>query len=212
MLKRFVAIVLLLLPLLASAEEFVAGKDYELINGADAKSNTPKVAVTEFFSYGCPWCYRIDPALMTWVKQQGNAIQFSRVPVVFNKDWTFYAKAYYTANLLGLESKLNPLLFKAIQDKGHSMNSNQAMIDFFTAQGIDPTTAKSAFENSTTIDMQLNQGTTLMARYHVNGVPAIVVNNQFKIDLQMAREEARLFKILDFLIAKTKSKESKSAA
>ncbi|KTD36618.1 thiol:disulfide interchange protein DsbA [Legionella nautarum] len=212
MLKRFVSIVLLVLPLLASAEEFVAGKDYELINGADAKPNTPKVTVTEFFSYGCPWCYRIDPALMTWVAQQGDAIQFSRVPVIFNKDWTYYAKAYYTANLLGLESKLNPLLFKAVQAKGHSMNSNQAMIDFFIAQGVDPATAKSAFENSTTVDMQLAQGTTLMARYHVNGVPAIIVNNQFKTDLPMAKEEARLFKILDFLIAKSKTEKTKTGA
>ena len=82
---------------------------------------------------------------MNWVKQKGDAIQFSRIPVVFNKDWGFYAKAYYTAHLLGQEAKFNPLLFQSIQNKKQSMNSNQAMIDFFTAQGVDNTTAKSAF-------------------------------------------------------------------
>ncbi len=206
MLKCFVAIIFLLLPVLACAEDFVAGKDYELVSATDTPNinNSKKIQVTEFFSYGCPWCYRIEPALMNWVKQQGDSIQFSRVPVVFNKDWIYYAKAYYTAHLLGLDTKLNPLLFKAVQDKANTMNSNPAMINFFIAQGVDPTTAKSAFENSTTIDMQIKEGTALMAREHVNGVPAVVVNNQYKTDLQMAKGEARFFKILAFLIAKAR--------
>lgn len=205
MLKRFLLIALLL-PTLAFADEFVAGKDYELVNGSSATQNKNKVAVTEFFSYGCPWCYRIEPSLAGWVKKQGSKIKFSRVPVVFNKDWTYYAKAYYTAHLLGLESKLNPALFKAIQDNKQSLNTNQAMIDFFTAQGVANATAKSAFENSTTIDMQVTAGTASMARFHVNGVPAVVVNNQYKTDLQMAQNEERLFKILDFLLAKSSKK------
>lgn len=212
MLRRFVSIIVLVLPLFAHAEDFIAGKDYEVLSGAaETSSSANKVLVTEFFSYGCPWCYRIEPTLMNWVKQQGATIEFSRIPVVFNKDWTFYAKAYYTAHLLGLETKLNPLLFKAVQDKTLSMNTNQAMIDFFKAQGVDSATAKSAFENSTTIDMQVSQGTALMSRYHVNGVPAILVNNQFKTDLQMAKGEERLLKVLDFLVAKANKKESKAA-
>ncbi|ARG98795.1 thiol:disulfide interchange protein DsbA/DsbL [Legionella micdadei] len=212
MLKQVISIIFLFLPLLGFAEEFVAGKDYELISGVNetpAPSNH-KTPVTEFFSYGCPWCYRIEPALESWVKQKGETIQFSRVPVIFHKDWAYYAKAYYTAHLLNLESKLNPLLFKTIQEKDNSMNSNQAMVDFFTAQGVDPTTAKSAFENSTTIDMQINEGTALMARYRVNGVPAFVIANQYKTDLQMAKGQERLLKILDFLITKANKNEIKS--
>ncbi|WP_058452289.1 thiol:disulfide interchange protein DsbA/DsbL [Legionella maceachernii] len=213
MLKRFIPIVFLFLPLLGFAEEFIAGKDYELVSGlTEPKAPNNKIPVTEFFSYGCPWCYRIEPALENWVKQQGNTIQFSRVPVIFHKEWAYYAKAYYTAHLLNLESKLNPLLFKTIQAKDNAMNSNQAMVDFFTAQGVDPATAKSAFENSTTIDMQINEATTLMARYHVNGVPAFVIANQYKTDLQMAKGEERLLKVLDFLISKANKKEIKTGA
>lgn len=205
MLKRFLLIALLL-PALAFADDFVAGKDYELVNGNTTTQPKNKIAVTEFFSYGCPWCYRIEPTLAGWVKKQGNKIQFSRVPVVFHKDWSYYAKAYYTAHVLGLEAKLNPALFKAIQDNKQSLNTNQAMIDFFTAQGVANATAKSAFENSTTIDMKVTAGTASMARFRINGVPAVVINNQYKTDLQMAKSEERLFKILDFLLAKANQK------
>jgi protein dithiol oxidoreductase (disulfide-forming) len=210
MLQRFLIITMLLLTLPTFAEEFVAGKDYQLVSGTLAKSaSNSKVLVTEFFSYGCPWCYRIEPKLLEWEKKQANVIQFSRVPVVFNKDWLIYAKAYYTVQLLGLEAKFSPLLFAAVQEKEHSLNTNKAMIAFFTAQGVDKATAESAFENSTTIDMQVNTGMSLMANYHIEGVPSFVINNQYKTNLEMAKTEERLWKILDFLVAKSNTKQKK---
>jgi thiol:disulfide interchange protein DsbA len=202
MLKRLIFIILFL-PWLAFAEEFAVGKDYEIINSGTPPVTSGKIPIIEFFSYGCPWCYRIEPALNSWVQQQGNKIQFSRVPVVFHKDWKLYAKAYYTANLLGLEDKLSPALFKAIQTDKRALANKEAMINFFTAEGVKEDTAKSAFENSTTIDMQLTEGLISMSRFHINAVPAVVVNNQYKIDLQMAKNQERFFQILDFLMHKS---------
>ncbi|ASQ47272.1 thiol:disulfide interchange protein DsbA/DsbL [Legionella clemsonensis] len=203
MVKRLLLIILLL-PTLTFADEFVAGKDYELVVGPATNAGSPKVTVTEFFSYGCPWCYRLEPALSTWLQQQGSKVQFSRVPVIFNKDWKVYAKAYYTAHLLGLETKINPALFKAIQTEKRNLANNEAMINFFTAEGADNNTVKSAFENSTMIDLQIAQDAALMSHYHVNGVPAVVVNNRYKTDLQMAQNQKRFFMILDFLVNKAR--------
>ncbi|MDP1603510.1 MAG: thiol:disulfide interchange protein DsbA/DsbL [Legionella sp.] len=201
MLRRFF-LILCLIPMMAFAEDFVAGKDYEVISGVTDKPTGAAVSVTEFFSYGCPWCYKIEPLLSQWVTAQDQKIQFNRVPVVFNKEWTYYAKAYYAADILGLGSKLNPLLFKAIQTDKQTLTSNQAMIDFFVAHGVDKETAESAFTHSTTIDMKVKEGNVIMGRFHINAVPAIIVNNQYKTDLQMAKGEERLFKVLDFLVAK----------
>ncbi|QRN02530.1 thioredoxin domain-containing protein [Legionella sp. MW5194] len=208
MLRRVLMMFALLLPLSALAETFVAGKDYELIKGNEVTAQSGPVTVTEFFSYGCPWCYRLEPSLTQWIKQQGDQIQFSRVPVVFNKDWSYYAKAYYTVNLLGQGAKLNPILFKTIQAKHGALTSNDTMIDFLTSQGIDKATAESAFKHSTTIDMQLNQGSAQMAQFHITAVPAVVINGQYKTDLQMAQGEDRLFKILDYLVQQAAKKES----
>ncbi len=213
MLKLFVAIIFFLTPFVTAAEDFVVGKDYEIVsNFSDSAPVNSKVEVIEFFSFGCPWCYRIEPTLMAWVKQQGDNIQFSRVPVVFNQTWVNYAKAYYTVQGLGLDAKLTPLLFKEIQSKkeGEALKSSEEMIKFFTDQGVELATAKSAFENSTTIDMEVKEGTNLMARYRVKGVPAVVINNQYKTDLQMAKSETRFLQILDFLVAKAGRKEGKN--
>ena len=168
-------------PVLALASDFVEGKDYQVISKGSAIAQT-EPTVTEFFSYGCPWCYKMETPLNEWAGKQGKSVQMERVPVVFRPVWELYAKAYYTASSLALSDKFNSLLFNAIQDKKQTLGSNQSMVDFFVANGVDKETAKSAFESSPTIELQVKQGMALMAKYQVNAVPAFVVNKTYKTD------------------------------
>ncbi len=200
MLKKLIGLIILL-PAIALAANFTEGKDYQVVSNphvTESKSKTP--VITEFFSYGCPWCYRMEAPLNEWVSKMGKNVQLERVPVVFKPEWELYAKAYYTAKTLALSDKLNPALFKAIQEDKNPLNTKQSMIDFFIGQGVDREIAKSAFENSPTIDMRVSNGMTLMAAYQISGVPAFVINNKYKTDLQMAGSPQRLFQILDYLL------------
>lgn len=200
MLKKLIALVLLV-PSLVFAADFVEGKDYQVVaNASIERSKTP--VVTEFFSYGCPWCYRIESSFNQWSVKLNKNASIDKVPVVFKPDWDLYAKAYYTAKTLALSDKLSPILFKAIQDEKKPLNSKQGMINFFVAHGVDREIAKSAFENSPTIDMRVKNGMELMAHYQINAVPAFVVNNKYKTDLQMAGSPERLFEIMDYLLRK----------
>lgn len=200
MLRKLVSI-LLLVPAIAFAAVFTEGKDYQVVSNPQTPDNKSKVpVVTEFFSYGCPWCYKIEPTVNDWSNKMGKNAQLERVPVVFKPEWELYAKAYYTAKTLALAEKLSPQLFKAIQEDKKPLSSKQSMIDFFTAHGVDREIAKSAFENSPTIDMRVHNGMALMANYQINAVPAFVVNNKYKTDLQMAGSPERLFQILDYLM------------
>jgi thiol:disulfide interchange protein DsbA len=201
MLKKLIGL-LLLLPTLVFATDFVEGKDYQVVaNASMDRTKTP--LVMEFFSYGCPWCYKLELPLNQWTLSlnQKNAIE--KVPVVFQHDWDLYAKAYYTAKTLAMSDKLSPMLFSAIQDKNSHLNSTQAMIQFFVAHGVDKEIATSAFEHSPTIEMHVQNGMKLMAEYQINAVPAFVINNQYKTDLQMAGTPKRLFEIMDYLIRKS---------
>ncbi len=201
MLKKLVYL-FLLLPALAMATGFIEGKDYQVVTNPQATDKGKTPVITEFFSYGCPWCYKIDPSLNEFIGKLGNSVQFDRVPVVFRPEWDLYAKAYYTAKTLALSDKLCPQLFKAIQEDKKTLSTKQEMIDFFVAHGVDREIAKSAFENSPTIDMRVANGMTLMANYQINAVPAFVINNKYKTDLQMAGSQDRLFQIMDYLIRK----------
>jgi thiol:disulfide interchange protein DsbA len=200
MLKKLIWL-MFLFPVLSLAAEFTEGKDYQIVTSTQIAENKSKVPViTEFFSYGCPWCYRIEAPLNDWAGKMGANAQLDRVPVVFKPDWELYAKAYYTAKTLALVNKVNPVLFKTIQVDKKSLATPQEMIQFFVGQGVDREIAKSAFQSSPTIDMHVKNGMNLMAQYQINAVPAFVINNKYKTDLQMAGNPERLFEILTFLM------------
>ena len=56
-----------------------------------------KPRVIEFFSYGCPHCYRFEPFVQAWLKTKPEDVSVLRVPVAFHDEWKFYAQAYYVA-------------------------------------------------------------------------------------------------------------------
>jgi len=206
--KFLIYVILFFTSSISLGAEFVAGKDYEIIKVNQSVNEIKgRVLVTEFFSFGCPWCYKIQEPFLNWVNQNQAKVYLKEVPVVFHKDWEYYAKAYYAAKALNISKTVGPALFKAIINDKLQLNSDKSMMEFFVKHGVNDDTAKSAFYHSPSIDLSVKSGILLMSSNHINAVPAFVVNNQFKTDLQMAKTEKRLFEILDFLVAEAK-KES----
>lgn len=205
--KRLAGFILVFFQSILFAAGFVVGKDYEVISGAPAPKSGQPVEVMEFFSYGCPWCYQLNKPLHEFIKKQGKQVELTQVPVVFQPGWHVYAKAYYAAKRLNKLETLGPAIFKAVQEDNKKLNNNKSMVAFFVEHGIDKETAESAFYNSPTIDTDVKQGNMAMAKYRIRGVPAVVVNGRYKVDLAMAKKMDRFFAILDFLIHRADSKD-----
>lgn len=205
--RVLVVITVIFFQSLTFASGFVAGKDYEVLsNDSLPKQTGQPVVVTEFFSYGCPWCYQLNKPLHDFIKKQGKQVELAQVPVVFQPGWNVYAKAFYAAKRLNKLDTLGPAIFKAIQEDNKKLDNDKAMVAFFIEHGVDKETAESAFYRSPTIDMDVKQGNLAMAKYRVRGVPAVVVNGRYKLDLAMAGQVDRFFVILDFLIHQVKDK------
>lgn len=208
MFKFIISILLCAMSFSGFTAEIIEGQDYELIKRSQGPSTDNKmVPVTEFFSYGCPWCARLDKSLSAWVEKKGKVIHFTKVPVVFNDHWAYYARAYYVVQSLSLKKSVHDALFKAIVIDKLPMNNTQAMVAFFTKNGVDPVVAESAFAHTPSIEIKLKADQGIMLYYQINAVPTIVVNGMYKTNLQMAKTEARLFEILDYLVAKSKPKK-----
>lgn len=203
MIQYVIAMVLFCMPMLTMSATFVEGKDYEVIQaaGATAYQGGP-VHVTEFFSYGCPWCYRLEAPMIEWTLKQGKAIHFSKVPVVFHENWDDYARAFYMLEALSLGKTVHEALFKTIIVDKQPLDSHQSLVDFFTKNGVDKGVAESAFSHSPSIELKLKVDEGLMAKFRINVIPTLVVNHQYKTNLQMAKTEGRLFEVLDYLVHK----------
>lgn len=199
MLKKFI-FALILFPTLLFADEFKAGKDYAELPVAARQDGQPQLL--EFFSYGCPACYRIEKPLEQWLATKKGTFRFERVPVVFHPEWKIYAKAYYIAKALSMSEKLSPLLFDAIQKNHQGLSTSKEMIDFFVAHGAQRELLESAFNDSTQITLEVGQGMQLMSRYQIRAVPAFIINGKYRTDGEMAGSPDRLFQVIDYLLKK----------
>ena len=205
--RRFYTLLLILLPIVVWANPvFIEGKDYALIPLAESVAQGDKVQVVEFFSFACPWCYRLEPAIEKWLKTKPKYVEFKRVPVVFEHGWDIYAKAYYTADSLNIAEKITPKLFDAIQTQKRDLSTQDKMATFFAEHGVDKEAFESAFRFSPSIDMHINHGKQLMRQYQVFSVPTIVIAGKYKTSPRMADgDNQRFIEILNYLVKKARS-------
>ncbi|CAN5376571.1 thiol:disulfide interchange protein DsbA/DsbL [soil metagenome] len=196
----------------AAEESFQLDKDYRLISpstsAAAPTTANKKIKVTEFFSYGCPWCYKLESELGLWLLNQPKNVDFERVAVIFEPGWPELAKAYYITDKLGLHAKMNSLLFMAVQLQGVDLSTQQALQKYFVENGV----TKQAFEKAyadADLEKRVKSGDSLMREYQIYEVPSFVVDGKYKTNMALASGDSKkLLRILDFLINKA-SKENK---
>ena len=81
-LRLFIA-ALLAAPLIASAQG--PRPQYSELNPPQpVDTDGKKIEVVEFFWYGCPHCYNLEPLIETWSKKLPPDVQFRPIPAVFN--------------------------------------------------------------------------------------------------------------------------------
>ncbi|MGX2039412.1 thiol:disulfide interchange protein DsbA/DsbL [Methylocaldum sp. MU1018] len=188
----------------AQAEEFKQGVDYDLVSPPQTTVDPDKVEVMEFFWYGCPHCYRFEPDLNAWLKKKPDNVVFIRQPAVFNARWAAHAKAYFTAEALGVVDKVHADLYDAIQNKKQALESEADLAKFFADHGVAEGDFRKAYK-SFAVDTKMRQAETMAARYGVTGTPNIIVNGKYRISPQQAKSFPRMLAITNALIGKESS-------
>jgi thiol:disulfide interchange protein DsbA len=160
-----------------------------------------KIEVLEFFWYGCPHCYKFEPYLQKWKKTLPADVVFIRVPAIFNAKWEVHARAYYTAELLGIAEQIHLPLFQAIHDKRQNLFTQEALSHFFAQYGVTPQTFNNTY-NSYMVNNRIQQAKQLLAAYKIDGVPTMVVNGKYTTSATLTGSHARAIEVVDQLIEK----------
>ncbi|ANE53997.1 MULTISPECIES: thiol:disulfide interchange protein DsbA/DsbL [Methylomonas] len=201
MLKIIALLGLMGLSALANAEG-----GYDPISPAQPVQNPDKVEVIEFFWYGCPHCYSLEPAMAEWLKTKPANVEFIRQPAVFSDLWGKHAKAYYTAEALGVLDKVHADLFDAIQNKKQKLTDENDLAKFFVEHGVKDEDFRAAY-NSFLVDAKLRQAESIGPRYGITGVPSLVVNGKYKVTAQSAKSQANMLNVVNQLIAQESPKK-----
>ncbi|MBC8549544.1 MAG: thiol:disulfide interchange protein DsbA/DsbL [Gammaproteobacteria bacterium] len=168
--------------------------------------NPDKIEIIEFFWYGCPHCYSFEPLLEKWVKSLPKNVEFIRQPAVFSDLWGKHAKAYFTAEALGVVDKVHADFFDAIQNKKQHLETEDQLAKFFVAHGVNENQFHDTY-NSFLIDAKMRQATTMAGRYGVTGVPAIIINGKFKTNGPIAGSHEKMLEVIDQLIKQESAKK-----
>ena len=78
---------------------FIEGLHYFKLPVPVETRDRAKIEVVEVFSYNCPHCYYLEPALGTWLAVQFDDVDFYRLPLATPNLQTL-AQGFYTAKAL----------------------------------------------------------------------------------------------------------------
>lgn len=158
-----------------------------------------RIEVIEFFWYGCPHCYNLQPALDAWLKRKPADVDFKRIPAAFRDSWLPHARIYYTLETLGELERLHHAVFAALHQNKETLMTANATADWAARNGIQPTQWLTAY-NSPEVTRKVDASKAQTQAYAVPGTPSLVVDGRYLTSSGMAESMPGVIQNLEGLI------------
>jgi thiol:disulfide interchange protein DsbA len=173
-----------------------AQQPYQQLNPPQPTGSPGKVEVLEFFWYGCPHCYSLEPAVAQWTKKTPPDVVFKRVHALPSDAWAEHARIFYTLEAMGKLEEFHQKVFDAIHKSNLNLANKKIRDDWLQKNGIDP--AKYAeMEKSFSVATNMNRAKDLTMKYKVDSVPRMTVDGKYVVTTESAGSIDRMFQIVD---------------
>jgi thiol:disulfide interchange protein DsbA len=213
MLKNWIKTVVLAASLMSAstAFAFTEGKDFKALSKPLPVAVAGKQEVIEFFWYGCPHCFSVEPVIKEWSAKLPKDVNFRRVHVMWDgrNDMEGHAKIFLALKTMGLEGKHQMAVMKAVQQDRIELRNEAKLFEWVKSQGIDVAKFKASY-NAFSTNVELKNLAKMTMDYQVDGVPMFIVNGKWVTSPSMVgANDATLTKMLDELIAKGRAAPKK---
>ena len=175
-------------------------ESYQEIRPPQPTDAQGKIEVLEIFWYGCPHCYSFEPYLDKWLQSKPDDVVFVRMPGVLNPAWIPHARAFYTAQKLGVLDTIHMPLFHALHRDRKRIFSEEELRDFFVEQGVKAEDFERVYR-SNEIDTRVKQALVKARGARITGVPAVIVNGRYMTTGTLTGTFENLLQVVDQLIA-----------
>ena len=157
-----------------------------------------KVEVVEFFSYGCPHCYALEPSIAAWQKTLPPQVVFRRVPVGFNALYEGYQKIFYALEAMGQLEAMHPKIFAAIHQQKLRLDKEADLVAFMNANGVDGAKFAELYK-SFSVQSKARQATQLSKAYGIDAVPTLGVQGRYVTSGAQAGSNERALAVASYL-------------
>lgn len=189
--------------IMQKAVPYEQGMHYEKLSRPYETGDKSHVVVYEFFGYTCPHCSNFQPYMNPWHAKFPENVKLVRVPVVFHPTWEPYARAYHTAEMMGIAEKTHQAMFDAIHKERKRMRSIEEIAQWYHDKfGIDKdeflSTAKSF-----AVESKLGQAERMRAAMNVTSTPTLVIDGKYKPIPRALGSHKGVIQASDYLIQRS---------
>ncbi|QDQ26778.1 thiol:disulfide interchange protein DsbA/DsbL [Chitinimonas arctica] len=183
-----------------------AGVDFDYLSSAKPTDAPGKIEVIEFFWYGCPHCFHLDPKVEAWVKTLPKDVSFRREHAMWDgrSDMTGHAKIFIALKALNQVNALTPKVFEAVQQSKIELRDEKVLFDWVAKQGVNRAQFEAAYK-SFSAQSQFTRASQLTRDYQIDGVPTFIINGKYKTSPSKTQSEDKLFVVMNELIAKERA-------
>ena len=183
----------------ADSERFVEGTHYRVMDTPANVADPERIEVREFFFYGCPHCYSVQPLISNWKENQADDVNFVPTPVLFIRGAEPLARAFYVARSKGILDEVHMPIFQAIHEHREALFDNRALARFFRAYGIEADEFNDLY-SSFGVSTRVRQADALTREYRITGTPAFTVAGKYVVLRQNLANDRETFQVIDYLV------------
>lgn len=194
----------------------VLGTDYvEIASGQPFDTTDGRIELAEIFGYVCPACAAVQPTVQAMKAKFPGDVHVVYVPAAFGSIWDTYAKAYFTADAMGLVQKTHEAMFRAIHiDKTlkgeRGVDTPEQIAAFYQAYGADPkqfVSSMASFAIAAKVNRARQWAMTSFGD-SPGGTPTFVVNGKYRIT---GKTWDDAFRVINQLIVAERAKAAAAA-
>ncbi len=143
-------------------------------------SNNDTNDVVAFFWYPCDPCNSFEPYLSSWENSLPNDVALTRVPAIWSEEMLFHARAYYTAQALGISEQTHAAFYASFHEENAQLSNEDELLNFFTRFEVSPGDFIAAYNGESTL-AAVQQAIQLNAEYQIQATPSLFIGGQFGV-------------------------------
>ena len=183
---------------LASAQ-IQLNREYTRLDPAQPPTTPGKIEVIEFFYYGCPICYELEPGLSRWQVIAPDYVRLTRVPALSSENWESFAKLFYALEATGDLGRLHFPIYDNFHFDGIKLNDEKVMLEWVTRNKVDTQKFTTAY-TSDSVKAKIETARKMLHDYNIRSVPTLVVDGKFVTSARLAGSTRQLPSVLNQLV------------
>ena len=165
------------------------------------QTESDKIVIYEFFWYGCPHCYSMEPTINDIESNLDKDTILVKVPVALRDSWELHAKVYYTLQQMKLDDNLHEKVFAEIHVNGNRLDTQEKLADFIKEEGYDADKFLNILDSFGT-EIRVKKASRLANQHQIKSVPTLIINGKYKTSGSHVSSYEELYDVVQLLVDK----------